>query len=69
MNKTTVQWIVTSALRLLAGYFAVKFGKDAVDEQTWASLGDGLVAVVIAGLSIWTSIKARKTLLAAKPPK
>jgi hypothetical protein len=64
----TIRWIVTAALRLLAGYFAVNLGQDAVSEQTWASLGDGLAAAIIAGLSIWTSIKARKTLLSQPPP-
>jgi len=67
-NKKTIQWIVTATLRLVAGYVAVKFGKDAVDEQTWASLGEGCAAVIIAALSIWTSVKARKTLLATPAP-
>ncbi len=70
MNKQeTVRWIVTAALRLLAGYFVVKFGKEAVSADTWAALGDGLAAVVIAGLSIYSSVRARKTLLDTKPPE
>jgi len=68
-KKQTIQWIVTAVLRLVAGYFAVKFGKDAVTEPTWAALGEGLAAVVIGGISIWTSVKARKQLLATPPPK
>lgn len=66
-KKQTVQWIVTAALRMVAGYLAIKFGKDAIDEQTWTALGEGLAGAILAGLSIYTSVKARKTLLATEP--
>ena len=68
-KKQTIQWVVTAVLRLVAGYIAIKFGKDLVDEQTWTTLGEGLACVVIVVLSIFTSVKARKTLLAQEPPK
>ena len=66
--KLTVQWVVTSAVRLLAGYFAVKLGADAAMEQGWTSLSEGLVAATIAGISMYSSLKARKKLLEAQPP-
>lgn len=68
-KKQTIQWVITAVLRLVAGYLAIKFGKDAIDEPTWTALGEGLAAVVIAGVSVWTSVKARKALLAQEPPK
>jgi len=68
-TKQTIQWIVTAALRLVAGYLAIKFGKDAIDEKTWQALGEGLAGAALAIISIWTSVKARKTLLMQKPPK
>ena len=68
-KKQTVQWIVTAVLRLIAGFVAVKFGVDAVSDPTWTTLGEGLVGVIIAGASVYTSIKARRTLLATEPPK
>jgi len=70
VNKAeTIRWIITAALRLLAGYVAIRFGKEAVAADTWAALGNGLAAVVIAVISIITSVKARKTLLNAEPPE
>ena len=67
--KQTIQWIITALLRLVAGYLAIKFGKDAVDQDTLGALGNGLAAAAIAGISIYTSIKARKKLLATPPPE
>lgn len=64
-NKTILQWIITSLLRLLAGYFAVKFGKDAIAQESWDALGEGILAVLIAGSSIYTSVNARRKLAEA----
>lgn len=67
-TSKTIQWVVTAGIRLVAGYFAVKLGQDAISEQTWASVGSALSALVIAGLSIYSSVKARKTLAESEPP-
>ena len=63
----TIRWLVTSGLRLVAGYVAIKFGADAVTDGTWAAVGDGLIAVIVGGMSIWSSIAGRKKLLATEP--
>ena len=70
MNKTeTIRWIVTALLRLVAGYVAVRFGEHAIAAETWAALGTGLAAFIIAGLSIYSSVRGRKALLDTKPPE
>ena len=69
MDKQTVQWIITAVLRLAAGYCAVKLGENAIAGETWTALGDGIGAAIIIGVSVWTSIRGRKTLLKTKPPK
>jgi hypothetical protein len=68
MDKQTIQWVATALMRLVVGYVAVKLGKDAVDEGTWSALSEAAAALVIVGLSVYSSIKARKTLLATEPP-
>lgn len=69
MNQSdTIKWVVAAVLRLVAGYVAVKLGKDAVSGETWTALGDGLAATAIAVVSIWTSVKGRRKLLNTTPP-
>jgi membrane protein YdbS with pleckstrin-like domain len=68
-KKMVIQWIVTAVLRLAAGAVAYKFGKDAVNEQTWTAIGEGAIAALLAVVSIYTSVKARKNLLETPPPQ
>ena len=61
MDKTTtVKWVVTSALKLLAGYVAIRCGQNAVSADTWTAIGEGLVAAILAGAAIWHSVRDRK---------
>ncbi len=68
-TRQTLQWIITAAIRLLAGALAVKFGSNAIGtESTWTALADGLTAAAAAGVSIYTSIRSRQALRDAEPP-
>jgi len=70
MDKQTILRIVTAALRLLAGALAGKLGWDAAtQEANVETAAGGVAALVLVGISVYTSIKARKALLATKPPK
>jgi len=70
MDKQTILWIVTAALRLLAGAVAGKLGWDAATQETNVQTAAGAVAaLMLVGISIYTSIKARQKLLATPPPK
>ena len=68
-KKQTIQWVISAIIRLAAGYVAFKFGKDAVTEGTWTSLAEALGGVVVAGLSIYSSVRSRRTLLTTEPPR
>jgi len=70
MDKQTILWIVTAALRLLAGAVAGKLGWDAATQEASVQTAAGAVAaLVMLGISIYTSVKARQKLLATEPPK
>jgi len=70
MDKQTILWIATAALRLLAGAMAGKLGWDAATQEANVQTVAGAVAaLVLVGISIYTSVKARKTLLVTEPPK
>jgi len=69
MDKQTILWIVTAAFRLLAGAVAGKLGWDAATQEANVQTAAGaVVALVLVGISIYTSVKARKVLLATTPP-
>lgn len=70
MDKQTILWIVTAALRLLAGAVAGKLGWDAATQAANVETAAGaVVALALVGISVFTSIKGRKALLATEPPK
>ena len=70
MDKQTILWIVTATLRLLAGAVAGKLGWDAATQATNVqTAAEAVTALVLVGISIYTSIKARQKLLATEPPK
>lgn len=70
MDKQTILWIVTAALRLMAGALAGKLGWDAAtQEANVQTAAGGAVALIMVGISIYTSVKARQKLLATEPPK
>ena len=68
-NKQTILWLAGIVARGLAWVLAAKFGMEAVEAGTVAeSIGAALGALTLAGISIYTSVKGRKTLLAKEPP-
>ena len=70
MDRQTILWIITASLRLLAGAVAGKLGWDAATQEANVTTAAGaLAALVMVGISVYTSVKARKTLLATEPPK
>jgi len=69
MDKQTILWIVTAALRLLAGAVAGKLGWDAATQEANVQTAAGaVVALVLVGISVYTSVKGRQKLLATEPP-
>ena len=71
MNKTQLlKWLVPIVARGLAWIFAVKLGMAAAEADTAAvASAEALGALVLVGVSVYTSVKGRKKLLAAEPPK
>jgi len=70
MDKVQViKWLVPIVVRLIAGYLVVKLGIAASEADSLAAgAGEALGAVAISALSIYTSVKGRKTLLNQPPP-
>jgi len=69
-NAKVIQWIATAAARGIAWFLAGKLGLEAVQSnELGAAIAQALAALVIAGVSIYTSVKARSKLLATEPPK
>ena len=71
MDKAKViQWIAAAAARGIAWFLAGKLGMEAAQSnELGLALAEALAALVIVGVSIYTSVKARKVLLATEPPK
>jgi len=64
----TIQWVVTASFRGLAFVVGAWLGQDAVKQEAWTAAGEGIIAVIAVGTSLYTSIKGRKKLLATEPP-
>ena len=68
-NKTVILWVVGIVVRGIAWILAAKLGLDAVESKTLAAqVGEGLGALLIAAVSIYSSVKGRKVLLNTEPP-
>ena len=69
MNKTQLlKWLVPIVARGLAWILAAKFGMDAAAAKLDAtSAAEALGALVLVGVSVYTSVKGRKKLLATPP--
>ena len=68
-KKQVIQWIVAAAARGGAWALAAWLGFEATESQELGTtIAESLGALVLAGISIWTSIKGRKK-LAETPPK
>jgi hypothetical protein len=68
-KATVVKWTVGIVVRGVAWILAAKFGVDAVQSQDLAAqIGQALVALVLVGIAVYSSIKGRNTLLETAPP-
>lgn len=68
--KKTIEWLLPSVIRLMAGYLAVKFGMEVAEaNETATQIGSGLAALAIAGVSLYTSYKGRARLASTASPE
>jgi len=69
-NAKVIQWVATAAARGIAWFLAGKLSLEAAQSnELGTAIAQALAALVIAGVSIYTSVKARDKLLATPPPK
>lgn len=69
-NKTVILWVVGIVARGVAWVLAAKLGLDAVQSTSLAAqVGEGLGALLMAAVAIYSSVSGRKALLAQEPPK
>jgi len=69
-KNVMIQWGVAAIARGLAWVLAAKLGWDAAQaESTAAQAAQAIGALVIVGLSIYTSLKGRQKVLMTPPPK
>jgi len=69
-KKQVIAWLVPIVVRGVAWILAAKLGFTAAESQDMATqIGSALGALALVGVSIYTSVKGRKKLLAAEPPK
>lgn len=68
-NKVIIGWIVTASVRGAAWLLAGKLGLEAAQSQSIAEqIGFAVGALITIGVSIYSSVKARKTLRESEPP-
>ena len=69
-KKKVSEWIIGAAARGIAWFLAVKLGVEAKEaDGLGLTIAAALGALALAGLSIYSSVKGRRKLLAAEPPK
>lgn len=69
-NKQTIAWLTAIVGRGIAWILAAKLGLDATESgATGLGIAEALGALVLGGVSIYTSLKGRKKLLATEPKK
>jgi hypothetical protein len=62
-RKQLVTWATLAVARGLAWVFAAKLGLDATEAEGVASaMANGLAAIALAGLSLWSSVRDRRKL-------
>jgi hypothetical protein len=68
-NKAVIKWIVSALGRGVAWFLAVKLGIESVQADSLGlSIAEALGALVVAGISIYSSVAGRRKLLEADPP-
>lgn len=67
-KKQLMKWLGGIAGRGIAWFFAVKLGVEASQASSWgAAAGQAIGSLILVGLSVYSSVKGRKKLLAAAP--
>jgi len=67
--KQVIAWLIPIIARGIAWILAAKLGFTAAESQDLATQAGGAIgALALVGVSIYTSIKGRKKLLATPPP-
>jgi len=68
-KKQVIAWLVPIVARGLAWALSVKLGYEAAQAQSLGlQAAEALGALVLVGISIYTSLKGRKKLLMQPPP-
>ena len=68
-KKKVIEWITAAVARGIAWLLVGTFGLEAAKSEEWGvQIAGALVGLVIVGISIYSSVKGRKKLLAAEPP-
>ena len=68
-NSQLIKWLVPIVARGLTWFFAVKLGLEATESSDLGlQIGGAIGALILAGVSIYTSVKGRKKILATPPP-
>jgi phosphotransferase system glucose/maltose/N-acetylglucosamine-specific IIC component len=68
-KKQLIKWLIPIIARGLAWFFAVKLGLAAAQaESEAAAAAQAIGALVLAVVSVYTSVKGRKKLLAHRLP-
>jgi len=68
-KKQIVKWVAAALARGVAWFLAVKLGMDAAEAQSGGlAIAEALGALVLAGVSIYSSVKGRDKLAKADPP-
>jgi len=69
-HKQLIAWLVPVVARGVAWILAAKLGFEAAESQDLATqIGSAVGALALVAVSIYTSVKGRKKLLATPPPK
>ena len=69
-KKQTIKWATAAIARGIAWALAGWLGMEStLATETGTQIGTGIGALVLAGISIWTSTKGRKKILDTPPPK
>ena len=68
-KKQLIRWLIPVIARGLAWVFAAKLGLEAAQAQNEATAAaEALGALVLVGVSVYTSVQGRKKLLGQDPP-
>ncbi len=66
--KQVIAWLVPILVRGIAWILAAKLGMEAAEAEDLATqAGMGLGALILVGISIYTSVKGRRKLLLTDP--